>query len=148
VEAPATCAIDPLGVQPQVDRVRARLVVQLPPERGEPHVVLPATLGARTVARGERGRLVEEEQLREAAGAHQRMAAAVLELEAARDPAAHLVAPHDPTRGVVQAPAIAVHEPTGRIGEEVSERGDAVLQRHASGPNRTVRVRVRRGASA
>jgi len=30
----------------------------------------------------------------------------------------------------VEAAAIAVHEPTGRVGDEITERGHAVLERH------------------
>src|SRR5213079_1659806 len=40
------------------------------------------------------------------------------------------VAPADPAGGVVQATAVPVDEPPGRVGDELAGRRDPVLQRH------------------
>src|SRR5262245_54845104 len=122
-----------LGVQPGIDRVRASLaVVELAPERGEAVVVLVPAERTRPVPGGERGRLVEEEELREAAGLHQRAALPAAKLEPARDPALAVEAASDPARRVVEAAAVAVDEAASRIRDKLAERRDAVLQRHGS----------------
>ena len=55
-----------LGVELSVDRVRTDLVwMKLAPELAEVHVVLAAAQRARPMSRGEGGRLVQEEELRE-----------------------------------------------------------------------------------
>jgi hypothetical protein len=41
------------------------------------------------------------------------------------------VAAADPAGVIVEAAAVAVDEPTRRIGDEVAERGHPVLERHA-----------------
>ena len=68
--------------------------------------------------------------------------ATVVELETAGDPAAHLVATHDPPRRIVQAAAVPVDEPSRRVGHELSERGDAVLPGHLGDLNAGCRSRV------
>jgi len=126
--------VDPLVVQPAVDHVRAALVVEPAPDRREPVVVRAATLGTRAVPRPERRRLVQEEELREPARPLERRATAPAELEAARDPAPHLVHAPDVALRVVEAAAIAVDEPTRRMGDELTERRDTVLQGHRRPP--------------
>src|SRR5688572_3594613 len=78
----------------------------------------------------ERGRLVEEEELRELAGSEQRPALPAAELEPAGDPAPPVVTAPNPARGVVEAAAIAVDEPARRVCNELAERCHAVLERH------------------
>ena len=75
----------------------------------------------------ERGRLVEEEELRELAGLEQRPALPAAELEPAGDPALPVVAPPDLALRVVEAAAVPVDEPTRRVGDQLAERCDAVL---------------------
>ena len=117
------------GLEQHVGAVREaavrRLVVALPfdvellvdrigpapaEERLQPSVVLAAALAAGAMPGGECGRLVEEEELREAAGLEQRVPAAALELEPAGDPALDRVGPADVAGVVVQAAAVAVDE--------------------------------------
>src|SRR5207244_12987565 len=74
---PWRAAVESLGVQPRVDRVRALLArIQRLPERDEAVVVLAAALGARAVAGRERRRLIEEEELGVASGLHEPLPAA------------------------------------------------------------------------
>jgi hypothetical protein len=79
---------------------------------------------------GERRHLVEEEELREPTGLHERRAVPAAKLEAARDPAPPGETPADPPLLVMEASAVAVHQPSARVCDQVSERRDAVLQRH------------------
>ena len=124
--------LDPLVLESHVDRVGADVAVEPAPERREPVVVLPAAEGARAMTRRERRRLVEEEELGEACpGLEEWRAVPVLEDQAARDPASYLPAPPDPPLGVVQAAAIPVDEAARRCRDEIAERRDAVLERHA-----------------
>ena len=129
VQASRTGArVDALDVELGVDRVGAVPAgMQTQPERYESVVVLPPAQGARPVAGGERSCLVEEEELREAAGLHQRLAVPAAELEPARDPALPVEAAPDPSRGVVEAAAVTVDEPAGGIGDELPERRHTVL---------------------
>ena len=113
-------------MQPLVDRVRARLADDLQ----EAVVVLAATLGARPVPGCERGRLVEEEELGVTTRLQQLRAAASFELEPAGNPALDLKAAADHAVRVVQAAAVPVHRPARGIRDQVTERSDAVLQRH------------------
>lgn len=78
---------------------------------------------------GERGRLVEEEQLGEAAGLEERASLPAAELEPARDPALAVVAPADATGRVVEAAPVAVDQVTVGDRNQLAERGDPVLQR-------------------
>src|SRR6185369_10583723 len=107
--------------------VRARLADDLQ----EAVVVLAPAQRARAVAGRERGRLVEEEQLGEAPRLEQRSAVPAAEAQAAGDPAAAVVMAADPAARVVQTAPVAVHEPASRGGDQVAERGDAILQSHA-----------------
>jgi hypothetical protein len=122
--------VEALAVEPDVDRLGSALAVQVEPLRCEAVVVLAAALGARTVAGRERGRLVEEEELREASGTHERGAPPAAELEAARDPAPHLEMPPDTPLGVVEAAAVPVDEASGGVGDQLAERRHAVPERH------------------
>ena len=99
-------------------------------ERHEPVVVLAPAERAGPVAGGERGRLVEEEQLREPARLQQPRPLPALELEPAADPALDGEAAPDPAGLVVEAAAVAVDETPGRVGDQLAERRDAILQRH------------------
>ena len=119
-------------MQPLVEVVRAPFADDL----HEAVVVLAAALRARAVPGGERGRLVEEEEPRVAARRHRIGAVAAAELEPARDPALHLERPADAALRVVQAAAVAVHEPALRRGDELAERRHPVLERH--GIERTI----------
>ena len=83
---------------------------------------------------GERGRLVEEEELREAAGLHQRRAVPAAEAQPAGDPAPAGMVAADAAVRVVQAAAVAVDEPARRRGDQLPQRGDAILTRHARDP--------------
>jgi SAM-dependent methyltransferase len=82
------------------------------------------------MARGEGRGLVEEEQLREPPGLHQRLAVPPTELEATSDPAADAVGSPDPPVLVVQAPAVPIHETSCTIGDHLAEWRDPVRQRH------------------
>ena len=82
----------------------------------------------------ERGRLVEEEELGEPSRLHQRRAVPAAELEPAGDPALAVVAPPDAPALVVQTAAVPVDEPARRVGDELAERRDPVLERHAREP--------------
>jgi ABC-type cobalamin/Fe3+-siderophores transport system ATPase subunit len=96
------------------------------PERGEAVVVVPATQCARAVTRGERGRLVEEEELREATGLQQRATLPAAVLELAGDPALARVAPPDAPGVVVQAATIPVDEAAPGMRDQLAERCDSV----------------------
>src|SRR5262245_26875634 len=89
--------LDPLLVQPGVDRVRPSRIagMKFVPKCHKLAVVLVAAEGARAVSGGERGRLVEEEQLRELAGLQERGTIPAPELEPACDPAPHRIPPPD-----------------------------------------------------
>ena len=123
--------LDPLRVEPLVDRIRADVAVELAPERGEARVVLTAAESAGPMARGERSRLVQEEQLGELAGLQQRGPVPATELQATRNPALYGEAAADATRRIVEAAAVPVHEPAGRVGDELSQRRHAILERHS-----------------
>ena len=82
-----------------VDRVGAGLArVELAPDRAEAVVVLAPAERARAMPGRERGRLVEEEELREPPGLEQRPPQPAAELEPAGDPAPAVVAPADAAR--------------------------------------------------
>jgi hypothetical protein len=82
------------------------------------------------VTRREGRRFVEEEQFREAARLHQRLAVPPTERESATDPALRRMVASDPTELVVEAPAVAVHEPARRVGDEFTQRRDPIAQGH------------------
>ena len=109
-----------------VDLVRAARAGELE----EPVVVLASAERARPVPGRERGRLVEEEELRELPRLHQRLAVPALELEPTDDPPSGGHPAPDSPLVVVNAAAVPVDEPAGRIGDQFAERSDAILQRH------------------
>ncbi len=115
-----------LAIEPEVDRVGTRFADE--PE--EARVVVAATERARPVARGEGGRLVEEEELGELPRLHQRPAVPALELEPAGDPASGRLAPPDPALRIMQAAAVPVDQSARRMCDELAERGHPVLARH------------------
>jgi hypothetical protein len=97
---------------------------------GERARVGAATLEAGAMPGGERGRLVEEEQLGIARAPN--LAMPPLELEPAADPGARHPPPQ-PQRavGAMEAPAaVAEEQPPGDIGMEIAERIDAIGKRH------------------
>src|SRR4029450_1475467 len=100
------------------------------PEPLEAHVVLAPAERARPMTRGERRRLVEEEELRELPGLHQRLSGPPAELESAGDPALAVVAPEDASLAVVQAAAVPVDESSRRVGDELAQRRHPVPERH------------------
>ncbi len=123
--------VDTLRVELRVHRVRAPLArMELPPDLLEADVIVAPAEGARPVTRGERGGLVEEEELGELPRLEERPALPPLELEPAGDPPSDRIAPADTTLVVVQAAAVPVHEAACRIGDQLAERRDPVLQRH------------------
>ena len=104
--------------------------MQVPPQILQPNVVGSSAERTRAVPGGERGRFVEEEQLREPAGLHQRLAVPATELEATPDPATRRVVSPDPAVLVVEAASVAVHESPRGIGDQLAERRDPVPERH------------------
>ena len=125
-DGPLVTRPETLLVQALVESGGTRLAGDLQ----ETVVVVAAALGARPVTGGERGRFVEEEELRVAPRLLLLDAPAILELEPAGDPALDLESTHDRPVRIVQAASVAVDEPTRRVGDQLAERGDAVLQRH------------------
>jgi hypothetical protein len=122
--------VDTLAVELGVDCVRARLVgVETAPDLGEARVVRVAAECAGPVPCGECCHLVEEEKLGELAGLEERAALPASELEPTSDPAPAVEAPADVTVVVVEAAAVPVDEPASRVGDELAEGCDAVLQR-------------------
>ena len=108
-----------------------RLVVSSPPHLGKADVVLATAQRARPVTGGERRRLIQEEELREPAGLHERGSVPATKFEPTRDPAPAGVSAPDPPRCVVQASTIAVHEPSCRMRDQLAGGRDSVLERHA-----------------
>src|SRR5262249_28806742 len=72
----------------------------------------------------------EEEELREAAGLHERAAVPAAEPEPARDPASGRVAAADAAVLVVEAAAVAVDEAPRGVGDELPQGRDSILERH------------------
>jgi hypothetical protein len=127
----ARAGLDALGVKPPVDRVRADFTgMQLGPELREADVVLPAAERAGPMPGGEGGRLVEEEELREAPGLQERTALPAAELESASDPALAVVASADPAGVVVKAATVPVDQTARGVCDQLAQRCDPVLQRH------------------
>ncbi len=119
-----------------VDRVGSDLAgMQITPDRDQTVVVLAPALRTGTVARCQRGRLVEEEELRVTAWLEERAPPAAAELEPARDPTLHRVATANAALGVVERAAIAVHEASGRIRNQLAEGRDPVLERAQTSPS-------------
>jgi hypothetical protein len=84
--------------------------MEVAPDCGEADVVLAAAESTGPVPGGERCRLVEEEELGEAAGLQQSRALPAAKLEPARDPALSVVAAPDAAGLVVKAAAVSLHE--------------------------------------
>jgi hypothetical protein len=93
-------------------------------------VVGPAAQRARAVAGRKRRRLVEKEQLGEPARLQQALPLPATELESAGDPAAAVVVAADAAGGVVQAAAVSVDETVARMGDQLAEWCDPVLEWH------------------
>jgi len=125
---PSRLRVDSFAVELRVDVVG----VQSVPQRAETFVVVATALGARAVPGRERRRLVEEEKLGVPARLHQRRAAPVSKLQPAGDPAPAVVSPPDAAALVVQTASVAVHEAARRIRDQLAQRRNAVLERHAS----------------
>ncbi len=130
---PRVRGIDPLTVQPRVDRVDPGPLrrVQLVPKCHKGAVVLTAAEGAGAMAGRERRSLVQEEQLREPPRLQEALPSPAAKLEPARDPALRCEATNDRPVHVVQAAAVPVDEPSSRVGDELAERRHSVLQRHS-----------------
>jgi hypothetical protein len=126
--------IDPLGVEPQIDRVRTDwITVALFPCVTETDVVLAPAKRTWAMTRGERGRLVQEEQLRELARLQQRAPVPAAELQATRDPPSYRPLSSNTSEIVVQTATVPVHEPPGWVRDELAEGRDAVLEWHVRG---------------
>src|SRR5687767_6016435 len=103
--------------------------MEFAPDLAEAVVVGAPAERAGTVPRCERCRLVEEEELGEAARLQQRPTLPATELEPAADPALAVEGPADAARLVVEAAPIPVDEAARGMRDELAERRDAVLQR-------------------
>src|SRR5690348_4815212 len=88
-----------------------------------------ATFRAGTMAGGEGGHFVEEEQLRVRVGAHH-LAMAPAERGATGDPARDLPGTHDPPRVVVQDAAIAHQQAALLNRDDCAKRRDPILEWH------------------
>jgi hypothetical protein len=127
---------DALLVELCVDRVGSGLApfgmdgVQVAPDRGEAVVILAAAQGAGAMTGCEGCRLVEEEELGEAARLQERRAMPLLELEPACDPALPVVTAPDPSGRVVEAATVSVDEASRGVRDELAERCDPILQGH------------------
>jgi hypothetical protein len=127
VVQPPVTTVEPLVVKTRVDLVGTPRSDEL-----EEQLVVGSTAErARPVTRGERGRLVEEEELGEAAGLEQRRAMPVLEPQPARDPSPPGVGAPDGSVRVVETTPVAVHEAARRVGDQLTQRRDTVAERHA-----------------
>ncbi|MET0512129.1 MAG: hypothetical protein ABW135_10680 [Thermoleophilaceae bacterium] len=121
-------------MQPRVDGVGAGVAwVELAPDRAQALVVRAPALGAWAMAGREGGRLVEEEQLRVAAGLQQRLTAPAAKSQTAGDLPPAREAPANPAAAVVQATAVSIDEAAARIRHELAQRSDTVLKRHGWG---------------
>jgi hypothetical protein len=128
---PPRSRVDPLALQLRVDRVGSVLIgMLLDPDLDEVVVVLPPAKSARTMPGGEGGRLVQKEELGEAARLQQRVTPPAAEPEPAGDPAFAVVPAPDASGFVVEAAAVGVHESAGGVRDELAERRDPILQSH------------------
>jgi hypothetical protein len=122
-------------VQLDIDRVGSDLAgMEAPPERDEAVVVLAVAERTGAMPGGERGRLVEEEQLGEAAGLHELIAVPAAELQPAGDPALAVVPPADVPVRVVKAATVSIDQTTRGVCRQFTERRDPVLPRHLGPP--------------
>ena len=124
-----------LCVERLVDRIGSPLArMRAFPHLDETHVVHSPALRARPMPCSPCGRFIEEEQLREPAGLHQRVTTTVFELEPARDPPFPVEPAADATGAVVKRSAVPVDEPARRRHDDLAERRHAVLQGHRPPP--------------
>jgi hypothetical protein len=131
VELGARDGIDSLELELGVDRVGSHPSgVKVSPDIRESSVVLATTEGARTMAGGQRGRLVEEEQLRETAGLHERTALPTAKLEPASDPPFPVRTTADAPRLIVEAATVPVDKATRGVRDQLAERCDPILKGH------------------
>jgi hypothetical protein len=127
--------VEALAVQPRVHLVGGRpAAAGTGADIQKTVVVGPAAQRARAVAGGKRRRLVEEEQLGEPVRLQQAPALPATELELAGDPAPAVVVAADAAGGVMQAAAVSVHETAARMGDQLAERRDPVLEWHCDAP--------------
>src|SRR5262245_48575828 len=128
----------PVPVELPVDRadenVRAEPAVAIRPEpsRLEAAKVRVSAFPARAMAGRQRGRLVQEEQLRVPIGGHDRPVPTA-KREDTGDPGAITACDpsHHPPAGLVEAPTVPHEHAARRRGDQLAERGDAVLERPA-----------------
>jgi hypothetical protein len=124
---------DALPMELRIDRVGSALVfVERGPDFDQEVVVRAAAERAGPMPGRERRRLVQEEELREAARLHERPAVPAAELEPTCDPALDLIAPTDASVVVVEAATVAVDKPSGGIRNQLSQGCDSILERHSS----------------
>ena len=122
---------DAFPMELRIDHVGSALVlVERGPDFEQEFVVGAAAECAGPVPGREGGRLIQEEELREAARLHERPAVPAAELEPTRDPALDLIATTDAPLVVVEAPAVAVHKPPRWIRNQFTEGCDSILERH------------------
>ena len=127
--------VEALGVQPRVHLVGGRpAAAGTRADVQEAVVVGSPAEGAGAVAGGKRGRLVEKEQLGEPARPQQAPALPAAEFKLARDPAPAVVVAADSAGGVMQAAAISIDETPARVGDQLAEWRDPVLERHCDAP--------------
>jgi hypothetical protein len=121
----------PLAMESSIDVVHPRRValMSLRPGVAEAHEVVAAALCTRAVAGGESGRLVQEEQLGELAGA-QELPAPSLELEPAGDPSTALPLADQSAVVVVQDAPVPEQKPSCFRRDDFPERRDPVASRH------------------
>ena len=114
--------------------------VKLRPDLRQAVVVGSPAFGAGTMAGRQRGRLVEEEQLRVAAGRHEWGPTPSAKLQATGDPSLGCVEAANRAGVIVKAPAVAVDEASLGGRDQISQRRHAVLTWHAF---RLARARAR-----
>jgi hypothetical protein len=133
VEALPTVAVDPFPVQFTIDGIDLRRSdgVRVRPRLAKAQEILPATLRTRPVAGRQGGLFVQEEELGEPARA-QEFAAPPLELEPAGDPPPDLPRTDQSAVVVVKDTSVPEEEPPRLGGDDVSERGDTVAERHGT----------------
>src|SRR5882672_10839687 len=133
---------EPLAVKHGVDIARENMrdAIALFPRGTKPVGVIAAAEEARAVPRGQRGRLVEKEQLGPAASAHH-LAPASPEFADAGKPRLARPAPRQQGLGcgVMNDAAIAGEQSAMPGGDDVACGSDAVLQRHVSSPSPRLR---------
>jgi hypothetical protein len=135
--------VDPLGVELEIDCIRTDgLAVPPSPDVTEVDVVLAPAERTGPVTRGERCRLVQEEQLRELARLQQRTPVPAPEFQPAGDPPSYGPLSSNAPEIVVQTATVAVHEPARGMRDEVAEGRHAVLERPLDFPQEWRSTRV------